>query len=133
MGKEGEVFMNRRKKAIFISGLLLLTMFLILMVTPQTPFAPGMAAPSPTQQLVGTKADPSSEDYPYWWNTSYLYRVEIVFNNSASPYAVVNRPVDVYMSFANETCYNGSVRVQLWNSTSRSWNPGTQDGIPYQI
>ncbi|MHA1263417.1 MAG: hypothetical protein ACTSSA_15320, partial [Candidatus Freyarchaeota archaeon] len=37
------------------------------------------------------------------------------------------------MSFANETCYNGSVRVQYWNSTSRSWSPGTPDGIPYQI
>ncbi|GEM_PF-3335562 len=125
--------MDRKKKAIFISGLFLLSMFLILTITPQTPFAPGLAAQSSTHQLVGAKADPSSEDYPYWWNTSYLYRVEIIFNNSASPYAVVNRPVDIYLSFANETCYNGSVRVQLWNSTSKSWNPGTQNGIIYQI
>ena len=79
------------------------------------------------------KADPSSEDYPPWWNVSYDFRREIVFNNSASPLAVVNRPVDVFMTFVSGRCHHGTVRVQYWNSTSRSWEPGSADGIPYQI
>lgn len=133
MGKEGEVSMNRKKKALFISGLFLLSMFLILAVTPQTPFAPSLAAQSSTQQLVGAKADPSSEDYPPWWDVNYDFRREIVFNNTASLFAVVNRPIDVFMTFASGKCHHDTVRVQFWNSTSHSWEPGTSDGIPYQI
>ena len=125
--------MNRKKKAALAFSLFILVLFLTATAfQPHSPTLPPPANPMGST-TIGAKADPSSDDYPPWWNTSFEYRREIVFNNSASPYAVVNRPVDVYMSFANETCYNGSVRVQYWNSTSRSWSPGTPDGIPYQI
>ncbi|MEM3586241.1 MAG: carboxypeptidase-like regulatory domain-containing protein, partial [Candidatus Jordarchaeaceae archaeon] len=128
--------MHKRKKAIILASLFLISVFLTVTIIPQTqptpiiPILPGtLTTHTPS---IGVKADPNSEDYPYWWNTDYKYRREIIFNNTASPYAIVNRPVDIFMTFDSGKCHHGSVRVQYWNSTSKTWSPGG-NGIPYQI
>ncbi|MEM3562114.1 MAG: hypothetical protein QXR19_02675 [Candidatus Jordarchaeaceae archaeon] len=125
--------MERRKKAILISAIFIISIFLtITMITP-TPLTPTLPTTSTLATTIGAKADPTSDDYPPWWDTSYNYRQEIIFNNTASPYPVVNTPVDVFMTFPSGHCHHGTVRVQYWNGTSRTWIPGTSDGIPYQI
>jgi len=125
--------MERRKKAIIISTIFILSIFLTVTIIPPnnfTPTLPTTITPTPT---IGAKADPTSDDYPPWWDTTYNYRQEIIFNNTASPYPVVNTPIDVFMKFQYGHCHHGTVRVQYWNSTSKTWIPGTSDGIPYQI
>jgi len=125
--------MERRKKAIIISTIFILSIFLTVTIIPPntfTPTLPTTITPTPT---IGAKADPTSDDYPPWWDTTYNYRQEIIFNNTASPYPVVNTPIDVFMTFQSGHCHHGTVRVQYWNSTSKTWIPGTSDGIPYQI
>ncbi|WXG40070.1 MAG: hypothetical protein WED07_04485 [Candidatus Freyarchaeum deiterrae] len=122
--------MDRKKKAIIVSTLFILSIFLLVTLIPKFSYTPTLPVSSSS---IAAKADPNSPTYPYWWNTSYAYRQEIVFNNTASPYAVVNDPVDVFMSFANGRCNNGTVRVQYWNSSSLIWSPGGSSGIPYQI
>ncbi|MHA1363625.1 MAG: hypothetical protein ACTSP1_13995 [Candidatus Freyarchaeota archaeon] len=125
--------MDRRKKALILSSLFLLSIFLLVTaIPPATLLVPATPSLSNNPTTIGIKADPTSEDYPYWWDTSYMYRREIIFNNTASQFAIVNQPVDIYMTFDSERCHHGSVRVQYWNSTTKTWSPGG-DGIPYQI
>ncbi|MGQ9721795.1 MAG: hypothetical protein ACUVXA_10800, partial [Candidatus Jordarchaeum sp.] len=93
--------MDRKKKAIIISSLFIVSLFLIVTAIPPTPLIPAMSGSSNYLPVIGAKADPTSDDYPPWWNTSYKYRQEVIFNNTASPYAVVNTPVDVFMTFAS--------------------------------
>lgn len=125
--------MDRRKKALILSSLFLLSIFLLVTaIPPATLLVPTTPPLSNNPTTIGIKADPTSEDYPYWWDTSYIYRREIIFNNTASQFAIVNQPVDIYMTFDSERCHHDSVRVQYWNSTSKTWSPGG-DGIPYQI
>jgi hypothetical protein len=132
--------MDKRKKGVIIASIFILSIFLLIIALPLsslTPTLPGTSTTNPStvmaQQVGNLTSNPFSTNYPPWWNTSYAYRQEIDFNNTASPYAVVNQPVDVFMSFANLTCNNGTVIVQYWNSTSSTWIPGTPTGIPYQI
>lgn len=128
--------MDRRKKGIILASLFILSVFLMVTLIPQTtplPGVPALPGSSTYSPAIVAKADPTSEDYPPWWDVNYEYRQEIIFNNTASPLAVVNNPVDVFMTFSSGICHHDSVRVQYWNSTSRSWEPGTSSGIPYQI
>ncbi len=125
--------MDRRKKILILSTIFLISIFLMVTVIPPVSFVPATPASSNSHPTIGIKADPTGEDYPSWWDTSYRYRQEVIFNNTASPFPIVNRPVDIFITFPGDHCHHGTVRVQYWNSTSRTWFPGTSDGIPYQI
>ncbi len=64
--------MDRRKKALILSSLFLISIFLLVTaIPPATLLVPATPSLSNNPTTIGIKADPTSEDYPYWWDTSY--------------------------------------------------------------
>ncbi len=120
--------MEKKKKAIIISGLLILSLFLMVTMIPQNSFIPTLPATSTSPSAIGAGAKNGGESYTYWWNVDFHYRRSILIDNSLSAYDVVNRPIDVFLTFNPNTCHNNSIRVQYWDDSGWLSTP-----IPHQV
>ena len=119
--------MMSKRRLILVIGVLLLLALPLAAILPlnQTHFP---VIPPGTSQ--GTQSKSPGYFTPTWWNTSFRYRTEVNFTETDG----INRTnnlVDVYLTFDQGSCYNGTIVVPQYRyNTSGPWITGP---IPCQV
>ncbi|MHA1917161.1 MAG: hypothetical protein ACTSUV_02480, partial [Candidatus Ranarchaeia archaeon] len=105
--------MDRRKK-IFLLTMFCFTMILVVQSSLITPL-PNLDGNAPLKGVpfgYGNGASSSN-----WWNSSFIYRVDI--NITEPGYRDrINEPMNGYLTFEDQTCYNDTLRVLNYNGSA---------------
>ncbi|NHI92431.1 MAG: hypothetical protein EAX96_08000 [Candidatus Lokiarchaeota archaeon] len=121
--------MNKYKK----SHIIFLIFLILLLIIPSFLYITPINRPIQNETSSIEDLVYSEENIAGWWDTNWKYRYKITVQDSdiSTPVNITEiefYPMDVYVTFDTQTCYNDSIRVLYYNDSgwqevvSQVWN-----------